>query len=116
MGASTCCGGCSPSRSRATRSSTRPPAARSRASARRIGDPDFTALIDALERESPMFRELWPQHEVLTGQLGTKTIEHPVLGTLRLRHLQSIPTEHPDLRLTQFTPVDAATRAALASI
>jgi hypothetical protein len=84
--------------------------------ARRIGDPDFTALIDALERESPMFRELWPQHEVLTGQLGTKTIEHPVLGTLRMRHLQSIPTEHPDLRLTQFTPVDAATRAALASI
>jgi transcriptional regulator with XRE-family HTH domain len=84
--------------------------------ARRIGDPDFTALIEALERESAMFRELWPKHEVLTGQFGTKTIEHPELGTLRLRHLQSIPSEHPDLRLTQFTPVDAATRAALASI
>lgn len=81
--------------------------------ARRIGDPDFAALIEALECESAMFRELWPQHEVLTGQLGTKVIEHPLLGTLRLRHMQSIPTEHPDLRLTQFTPVDAATRAAL---
>lgn len=84
--------------------------------ARRIGDPDFTALIDALELESAMFRKLWLEHEVLTGQLGTKTIEHPQLGTLRLRHLQSVPTEHPDLRLTQFTPVDAATRAALARI
>ena len=84
--------------------------------ARRIGDPDFTALVEALERESATFRKLWSEHEVLTGQLGTKVIEHPELGTLRLRHMQSIPTEHPELRLTQFTPVDAATRAALASI
>ena len=30
-------------------------------------------------------------------------------------HLQSIPTSHPDLRLTQFVPADAATRAALAA-
>lgn len=35
------------------------------------------------------------------------------LGTLRLRHLQSVPTSHPDLRLTQFTPADEETRAAL---
>ncbi len=84
--------------------------------ARRIGDEDFTALIEALETESAMFRELWPEHEVLAGQLGTKVIEHPELGRLRLRHLQSIPTEHPDLRLTQFTPVDEATRAALADL
>ena len=28
-------------------------------------------------------------------------------------HLQSIPTSHPDLRLTQFAPADAGTRAAL---
>ena len=35
------------------------------------------------------------------------------LGTLRLYHLQSIPTEHPDLRLTQFAPADDATRGAL---
>jgi hypothetical protein len=53
---------------------------------------------------------------VLTEQLGTKAIEHPRLGTLRLHHLQSIPTSHPDLRLTQFTPADDATRATLASL
>ena len=34
-------------------------------------------------------------------------------GRLAFLHLQSIPTSHPDLRLTQFVPVDAATRAAL---
>jgi hypothetical protein len=29
--------------------------------------------------------------------------------------LQSVPTSHPDLRLTQLVPADATTRAALAS-
>jgi len=81
--------------------------------ARRIGDPAFARLIDALERESERFRALWPEHEVMTGHLGTKVIDHPELGTLRLYHLQSIPAEHPDLRLTQFAPADEPTRAAL---
>jgi transcriptional regulator with XRE-family HTH domain len=81
--------------------------------ARRIGDAGFTRLIGALERESERFRTWWPEHEVMTGHLGTKVVDHPELGTLRLYHLQSIPAEHPDLRLTQFAPADGATRAAL---
>jgi transcriptional regulator with XRE-family HTH domain len=81
--------------------------------ARRIGDPGFASLIDALERHSERFRALWSEHEVMTGQLGTKVVEHPDLGTLRLYHLQSVPTEHRDLRLTQFVPADEATKAAL---
>jgi transcriptional regulator with XRE-family HTH domain len=81
--------------------------------ARRIGDPGFARLIDALERSSERFRALWSEHEVMTGHLGTKVIEHPELGTLRLYHVQTIPAEHPDLRLTQFAPADDATRAAL---
>jgi transcriptional regulator with XRE-family HTH domain len=81
--------------------------------ARRIGDPDFTALVDALEDASEVFRAWWPRHEVLAEQLGTKTIEHPRLGRLVLHHLQSAPTSHPELRLIQFAPADAATRAAL---
>lgn len=84
--------------------------------ARRIGDPDFAALIEALEAASPDFRAWWPHHEVLTEQLGMKTIEHPELGTLRLHHIQSVPTSHPDLRLTQFAPVDATTRATLQAL
>ena len=82
--------------------------------ARRLGDPDFAALLDALEHASPDFRAAWARHEVLNEQLGTKTIEYPRLGTLRLHHLQSAPTSHPDLRLTQFVPADDTTRAALA--
>ena len=81
--------------------------------ARRYDDPAFTSLIGELLEVSPAFRELWPRHEVLDAQLGTKHLEHPELGTLVLHHLQSIPTSHPDLRLTQFVPGDARTRAAL---
>ena len=82
--------------------------------ARRYDDPAFINLIRDLLQESPRFRELWRCHEVLDGQIGTKTIEHPDLGRLTLHHLQSIPTSHPDLRLTQFVPADDATRSALA--
>ena len=56
------------------------------------------------------------RHDVRSEQLGSKTIEHPRLGTLRLYHLQSAPTSHPELRLTQFVPADEATRAVLAGL
>ncbi len=81
--------------------------------ARRIGDPDFAALVEALEEASEQFRDWWPRHEVLAEQLGTKTIEHPRAGRLVLHHLQSAPTSHPDLRLIQFAPADEMTRDAL---
>lgn len=81
--------------------------------ARRIGDPAFAALVAALEDASAQFRVLWPRHEVLAEQLGTKTIEHPEGGRLVLHHLQSAPTSHPELRLSQYAPADAATRDAL---
>jgi transcriptional regulator with XRE-family HTH domain len=82
--------------------------------ARRYGDPTFISLIRDLLQDSPQFRELWRRHEVLDAKIGTKTIDHPDLGRLTLHHLQSIPTSHPDLRLTQFVPADDATRSTLA--
>ena len=84
--------------------------------ARRIDDPDFAALVAALEERSEQFRAWWPRHEVLAEQLGTKRVEHPRAGRLVLHHLQSAPTSHPELRLIQFAPADAATRAALAGL
>jgi hypothetical protein len=50
---------------------------------------------------------------VLDAQHGTKVVEHPELGRLTLHHLQSIPTGHPELRLTMYIPADPATRRAL---
>jgi transcriptional regulator with XRE-family HTH domain len=67
--------------------------------ARRVSDPEFTALIEELTDASPEFRAWWPRHEVLTEQSGTKTIRGA-----RYHHLQSTPTSAPDLRLTIYVP------------
>ena len=86
------------------------------AHARRYDDPRFRALIAELLRDSAAFRELWPRHELLDAQQGTKIILHPQLQTLTLHHLQLIPTSDRELRLTQLLPADEATRAALARV
>ena len=83
--------------------------------ARRPDDPSFAALVEELSARSPEFRAWWPRHEVIGEQSGTKTIEHPELGTLQLHHLQSTPTSDPELRLTIYVPADEATRKALAT-
>lgn len=79
--------------------------------ARRVGDPAFTELIDELTAASAEFAAWWPAHEVLAEQGGTKAA-----GPYRLHHLQTIPTSHPDLRLTLFAPADELTRAALEAV
>jgi transcriptional regulator with XRE-family HTH domain len=67
--------------------------------ARRVGDPDFAALADELAAASPEFHAWWEQHDVETDQAGTKTIRG-----VRYHHLQTTPTNAPDLRLTIYVP------------
>jgi PAS domain-containing protein len=84
--------------------------------ARHAGEPEYERFVAELRRRSPWFAGWWDEHEVTDTQRGTKTIEHPALGTLRLHHAQTVPTGSPDLRLSVYAPADAATRAALAAI
>ncbi|WP_127501975.1 helix-turn-helix domain-containing protein [Actinoplanes solisilvae] len=48
-------------------------------------DPRYRALIDELNRRSPLFRELWARHDIQRGGNDTSVIRHPRLGDLRLR-------------------------------
>ena len=84
--------------------------------ARHAGEPEYEELIAMLRSRSAEFADWWDAHDVADRQRGTKTIEHPELGTLRFRHAQTIPTGAPDLRLTVYAPADEATRAILASL
>jgi len=84
--------------------------------AQHAGEPAYEQFIAELGRRSPWFAEWWGEHEVNDTQRGTKTIEHPTLGTLRLHHAQTVPTGAPELRLTIYAPADAATRAALGKL
>jgi transcriptional regulator with XRE-family HTH domain len=84
--------------------------------AQHAGEPAYERFVADLREHSPWFVRWWGEHEITDTQRGTKTIEHPALGTLRLHHAQTVPTGSPELRLTVYAPADAATRAALANL
>jgi transcriptional regulator with XRE-family HTH domain len=78
------------------------------------GEPEYERFVELLKERSAWFREWWGEHQISGIQRGTKAIEHPRLGPLRLHHAQTVPTGSPDLRLTIYAPADEATRTALA--
>jgi transcriptional regulator with XRE-family HTH domain len=84
--------------------------------ARHAGEPEYEAFLAELSEHSPRFREWWDEHEVIEAQRGTKVLDHPQLGTLRLHHAQTVPTGRPELRMAIYAPADEATRAALATL
>jgi transcriptional regulator with XRE-family HTH domain len=84
--------------------------------ARHAGEPQYEQFLARLREHSAQFREWWDEHEVIDAQRGTKVMQHPQLGTLRLHHAQTVPTGQPELRMAVYAPADPATRAALASL
>jgi len=54
------------------------------AAARYPEDPGTRTLIATLRRRSPEFAQLWDGHHVETGFHHEKTMQHPVVGELRL--------------------------------
>jgi transcriptional regulator with XRE-family HTH domain len=84
--------------------------------ARHAGESEYEDFLAQLHEHSPQFRAWWDEHEVIEAQRGTKVMEHPRLGTLRLHHAQTVPTGQPELRMAVYAPADESTRAALATI
>jgi transcriptional regulator with XRE-family HTH domain len=86
-------------------------------SARHIGDPEFDELIAVLNDVSPVFRELWPRHEVARSGEGRKHLRHPVAGKLIFEHAVFMREDAPDQRLILYTPLPLAdTPAKLARL
>jgi transcriptional regulator with XRE-family HTH domain len=52
--------------------------------ARYPDDPDVRRLVTDLLEGSSRFRQLWESARVETSRMSTKTIDHPVVGRLRL--------------------------------
>jgi len=84
--------------------------------ARHVGEQEYEEFLAEIRQRSARFREWWDEHEVIEAQRGTKVIEHPRLGVLRLHHAQTVPTGQPELRMAVYAPADEATRAALATL
>jgi transcriptional regulator with XRE-family HTH domain len=75
-------------------------------SARYAGDPDFARLIEGLRRKSPEFRKWWPKHEVLRQLSSVKRIRHPLAGRMGFEHTSFAVTDHADMKLVVYTPLE----------
>jgi transcriptional regulator with XRE-family HTH domain len=84
--------------------------------ARHAGEPEYEEFLAEIREHSSQFRDWWEEHEVIETQRGTKVLQHPRLGTLRLHHAQTVPTGQPELRLAVYAPADERTRTALATL
>jgi transcriptional regulator with XRE-family HTH domain len=84
--------------------------------ARHAGEREYEEFLEDIREHSTQFRKWWNEHEVIEAQRGTKVMEHPRLGTLRLHHAQTVPTGRPELRMAIYVPADEATRAVLATL
>jgi transcriptional regulator with XRE-family HTH domain len=74
--------------------------------ARYAGDPDFERLVATLKKTSPEFGQWWQRHEVLRPLIGHKRICHPEQGLMAFEHTSLTVSEHSDMRLVVYTPVD----------
>lgn len=81
-------------------------------SARYLGDPLFEELIADLQRISPDFCRLWPQHDTHRQLDFHKILEHPVLGRLEFEHINLQVMSDPDVRMMIYAP-EPVTRAKL---
>jgi transcriptional regulator with XRE-family HTH domain len=66
-------------------------------------DPAFTELIDDLRTNSPEFRKLWAEHDVLGSTEGLKQFVHPTLGELILDHTTFEIPGDGDIRMVVLT-------------
>jgi transcriptional regulator with XRE-family HTH domain len=77
-------------------------------SARYAGDPDFERLIATLMKSSSEFRKWWPRHEVLRRLSSQKRIQHQAAGRMVFEHTSFAVTDHPDMKLVVYTPLEEA--------
>jgi transcriptional regulator with XRE-family HTH domain len=66
-------------------------------------DSAFTELIDDLLTNSPDFKRLWAEHDVLGSADGLKRFIHPELGELILDHTSFELPGDGDMRMTVLT-------------
>jgi transcriptional regulator with XRE-family HTH domain len=76
------------------------------AAARHPHDPDFTALIAELRRDSDHVRDWWPRHDVTGMGNGSKKLLHPRLGPVEYSHVVLQIADDPSQTLVTYSPAD----------
>lgn len=75
-------------------------------------EPAFAALVDEL-RQLPAFAERWSSHHVVEKRRGTKRLQHPTVGEIRVAYEVLLPPDEHDLRLITWLPADEASDDAI---
>ncbi|MDR3518187.1 MAG: helix-turn-helix transcriptional regulator [Azospirillaceae bacterium] len=66
---------------------------------RHLDDTRLEALVDALNRRSPLFAQAWANQSVLDREGGLRMFDHPQAGPLRYQQVTLIPAGLPDHKL-----------------
>jgi transcriptional regulator with XRE-family HTH domain len=74
------------------------------AAARHRDDPDFTALIGELQRDSDLVRQWWPEHDVVDVGSGSKKLRHPRLGPVSYAHVVLTVADSPEQTVVTYSP------------
>ncbi|MCA0294839.1 MAG: hypothetical protein LCH96_05895 [Actinobacteria bacterium] len=82
------------------------------ASARHPGDRRLRRLIEELGAASPDFLEAWQTHEIEHAPLGTRRLDHPVVGRLDLDFQNLQVSGQPGLRVIVYTAEPGSPTAA----
>ena len=77
-------------------------------------DPAFDALIEGLNRDSTVFRELWNSPEVVNR--SEAVAYHPQNGGMWFEHTSYVPEGSPTLRVVIFVPHDEQTKAKVVAL
>ena len=72
----------------------------------RLDEPAVAALVERLHAASAPFRDGWSSHDIEPFSSRERMFHHPEVGDLRLEHHRLSPSDHPDLHLVIYTPVD----------
>ncbi|MGW7258293.1 helix-turn-helix transcriptional regulator [Streptomyces sp. NPDC054834] len=79
----------------------------------RLGEPPYAHLIGRLLKTSEAFRTDWSIRDIEVFTSRERVFHHPVVGSLRLEQHRLAPSDHPDVRVVIYTPVDPDTAARL---
>ncbi|HEY0297184.1 MAG TPA: helix-turn-helix transcriptional regulator [Bordetella sp.] len=75
--------------------------------------PDVAALVDALDRESPMFAHWWTRHAVIEREGGFRDFDHPRRGRLAFQQITFRLATHPELKLVMLLQPEYARALAI---
>jgi hypothetical protein len=67
-------------------------------------DPRARDLVEALRRDSALFRQIWEAQAVLDREGGVRSFHHPKTGLLHFTQHTFTPSERPDYKLVILTP------------